>query len=122
MLKIKYIGTKPTKYANFGGLELNFSGPGDIKLVPESFAGAILQHPDVWEIVGHADVPEPDEIPAEIKEEPTETVTLVDVNAMDKAQLQAYCQREFGHTVDPKWNANRLRKYVRDVMGQRQYG
>lgn len=122
MIKIKYIGNKPTKYARFGDLELNFSGPGDIKEVPDSCAGTVNAHPDVWEIVGHAKDPEPAEIPVETKEEPVEPVTLVDLNSMDKTQLQAYCQREFGQTVDPKWNTSRLRKYVRDVMGQRQYG
>lgn len=122
MLKVKYIGTKPSKFVKFGDLSMNFSGPGDIQEVPDEFAGQVTSHPDEWEIVGHAKDPKPVEIHEEVKEEPIEQPALLDVNVMDKSQLQAYCQREFGQTVDPKWSAARLRQYVRDVMGQRQYG
>lgn len=120
MLKVKYIGIKPTQAFRFEDLTITWYGNGDIQQVPDSFKGTIEAHSTVWEIVGHAKDAKSEMI-EETKEEPVETPTLVDISNMDKASLQAYCQREFGLTVDQNWSATRLRKYVQDVMGQKMH-
>lgn len=120
MLKVKYIGSKPAQTFRFEDLIITWFGNGDVQQVPDHFKGTIEAHPSAWEIVGHAKDKKP-EIIEETKEEPVEQPLLVDIASMDKAALQAYCQREFGLTVDQNWSATRLRKYVQDVMGQKMH-
>ena len=120
MLQVKYIGPKPSRSWQFD-TRITWAKYGDVQEVPDKYRQTINQHPDIWEIVGHAKTAEPAEMPAEIPEQPDLSVPLVDLNSMDKAQLHAYLQREFGQNVDQRWSTDRLRKYVRDQMGQRQY-
>lgn len=121
MLRVKYIGQKASQFFRFEDLGVTWSGPDDVQLVPEQFAGTINSHPSIWEIVGHAKDKKPAEIQEKSEEQPVEVPVLVDINTMDKDALAAYCQREFGLPTDPKWSATRLRKYVQDVMGQKLY-
>jgi hypothetical protein len=121
MLQVKYIGSAPYKRLLFNQKLIIWSEFGDIQDVPDAALEGISSNAHLWEIVGHAKTDEPAEMPAEIPEKPDLSVPLVDLNSMDKTQLHAYLQREFGQNVDQRWSADRLRKYVRDQMGQRQY-
>jgi hypothetical protein len=121
MLQVKYIGAKASQSWVVNGRSVLWERYGATLSVPDDFEKTIAAHPGNWEIVGHAKTDEPAEMPAEIPEKPDLSVPLVDLNSMDKTQLHAYLQREFGQNVDQRWSADRLRKYVRDQMGQRQY-
>lgn len=120
MLRVKYIGL------NTGGRRLqtqfglfNWPAPGDVCEVPEALREGIEGNPHVWQIVGRSNTPEPAEMSAETVEEPPLDPPLVDLNAMDKAQLQTYCQREFGEQVDKRWSEGRIRQYITSQIGRR---
>jgi hypothetical protein len=116
MIKVKYIGSKPSQVYRLNGQDITWA-QDEVLEVSDSFESVLAMHPGNWEIVGHTNTVEPVEIP----EEPVTEPPLVDLGTMDKPALQAYLQRELGQTVDPKWNATRLRKYVQDIMGKRAY-
>lgn len=126
MLDVRYVGSKPEKVARFGDRMVRWAGPSDVQAVPSSARAMIEAHPDVWSVVGVSEVPDPLPVaetePDDSAEVTAEPLPLVDLNGMDKAALQAYCQRELGQSVDKSWSAPRLRKYVLDVMGQRNCG
>lgn len=120
MLKVKYIGPSPTGKRLLSGRHLiTWICPGDVQEVPESATDAIRGNPHAWEIVGHSSRPEPVEIPEEKTEETEVNPPLVDLNSMDKDQLQAYCQREFGEQVDKRWSESRIRQYITSQIGRR---
>ena len=120
MLKVKFIGQNPAgKRLLCGSTLITWAEPGDVQEVPESGLVAIETNRHVWEIVGHSNTPEPVEIPVETVEEPSLDPPLVDLNVMDKAQLKAYCQREFGEQVDKRWSESKIRQYITSQIGRR---
>ena len=120
MLKVKFIGDSPTgKRLLCGKTLVTWTEPGDVQEVPESMRDTIISNPHVWQIVGRSNTPEPAEMPVETVEEPRLDPPLVDLNAMDKAQLQTYCQREFGEQVDKRWSESRIRQYITSQIGKR---
>jgi hypothetical protein len=120
MLKVKYIGESPSgKRLLCGKTLVTWTEPGDVQEVPEAGRSAIEGNPHVWEIVGRSSSPEPAEITVETEEEPSLDPPLVDLNAMDKAQLQTYCQREFGEQVDKRWSESKIRQYITSQIGRR---
>jgi len=120
MLKVKFIGESPSgKRLLCGKTLVTWTEPGDVQEVPEAGRAAIESNAHVWEIVGHSNAPEPAEITVETVEEPPLDPPLVDLNVMDKAQLKAYCQREFGEQVDKRWTESKIRQYITSQIGRR---
>ena len=120
MLKVKFIGENPAgKRLLCGKTIITWTEPGDVQEVPEAGRDVIESNAHVWQIVGHSSTAEPVEMPAETVEEPSLDPPLVDLNVMDKAQLQAYCQREFGEQVDKRWSESKIRQYITSQIGRR---
>ena len=120
MLKVKFIGDNPTgKRLLCSKTLITWTEPGDVQEVPEASLSAIEGNPHVWQIVGRSNTPEPAEMPEEMVEEPPLDPPLVDLNVMDKAQLQTYCQREFGEQVDKRWSESKIRQYITSQIGRR---
>lgn len=119
MIKVKYVGPKASQSWPVDGKNVLWERYGAVLEVPDAFEGTINAHPGNWEIVGHAAEPEPDEIPQERVEEISLDPPLVDLSTMDKAQLQTYCQREFGEQVDKRWSEDRVRQYITTKIGSR---
>lgn len=120
MLKVKFIGENPAgKRLLCGKTLVAWTEPGDVQEVPESMRDAITSNAHVWQIVGRSNTPEPAEMPEETVEEPSLDPPLVDLNSMDKAQLQTYCQREFGEQIDKRWSEGRIRQYITSQIGRR---
>ena len=114
MLKVKYIGRKSSQSWLVDGRSVLWDGPGAVLDVPDSFATTIAAHPGQWEIVGHEATDEPGPLP----EEPDTRPPLLDIQRLDKSELLAYVQREFGEAVDSRWTVARLRKYVQERIAQ----
>lgn len=118
MLKVKYIGPKASQSWRVDGRDVLWDGPGAVLDVPDSFAATITAHPGTWEIVERVDSGEPEPVP----EEPDTHPPLLDIQAMDKPELAAYALREFGEELNPRWSAERMRKYVQERIAQDSYG
>lgn len=129
LFSVRLILDREAQSLRVGNLSATWRGKGDIQAVPEALARKASEHDDVFEIVGEVKGKKADQsvqikkVEEDLEEkEKAEMPSLVDINMMDKAALTSYALREFGQQIDSKWSAERARKYIQDLMGQKLYG
>lgn len=107
LIKIVYVGKKPTAYDNVAKSGKCWNGPGDVQEVTEDQAKQLLKYPDQWDVVDADDAGILNtQSTTEVTDENGESV-LVDENAlkkplekMTKAELVALAKAKWGKELD----------------------
>jgi hypothetical protein len=125
---VRLILDREAQSLRVGKTVVTWSGKGDTQVVPEEIARKATEHSDVFEVLAEVKgkktekAVQIEEVEDLEEKEKAEMPSLVDINMMDKAALTAYALREFGQQIDAKWSAERARKLIQDLMGQKLYG
>lgn len=118
LIKVAYVGKKPTAFDNVAKSGKIWSGHGDVQEVTDVQAKALLKYPDQWALVDQADaaqvnapqsIKSTDAEGAEVTIDPDDLKTSVE--KMSVAQLKAYAMETYGKTVEGK-----TRKLIMDEV------
>lgn len=126
LVKLEYIGNKPTAYDNIARSGVTWHGKGDIQEVTDAQAKLLLKFPDQWALVNKADQAAI-EAPVSIKvtDEDGDNV-VIDPTAfkkplerMTKAELVAYAKDKWGKHLDVKKSSkfmiDQIEEWERDL-------
>ncbi len=126
LVKLVYIGKKPTAYDNIARSGKTWNGYGDVQEVTDVQARQLLKFADQWELVDEAD---------RQAVEHTESIKVVDedgdqviidpdafskpVEKMTKAEMVAYAHDRWGKTLDvamaKKMMLDQIEEWERDL-------
>lgn len=122
MAQIRYIGNKPEKTDNAARTGVVWRGKGDVQTVPDSAVGKLLNHPDVWELVGPALAGENLDPPlgdgGDLGQQEKLDPPLVSLDGMDAEALKEYALRHFGHTFHHRTGEEKMRETIIGLMNK----
>lgn len=119
LVKVQYVGNKPSAYDNIARTGITWDGYGDIKEVTEAQAKQLIKFTDQWILVDDEDKARV-EAPTNIKvvDEDGDTV-IIDpevfkqpIEKMTKAEIVAYAKNKFGKDID----VNKAKKALIDLV------
>lgn len=107
LVKLVYVGKKPTAYDNIARSGKTWKGKGDVQEVTELQAKILLGFPDQWALAYKTDADRV-EIPSTLKVEDEDGDTVIvdadslkkPVERMSKAELKAYAMDKWGKELD----------------------
>lgn len=107
LVKLVYVGKKPTAYDNIARSGKTWNGKGDVQEVTEAQAKALLAFKDQWKLADKADADRVD-APSTFKVEDEDGDTVIvdpedlkkPLEKMSKAELKAYAQDRWGKELD----------------------
>lgn len=112
MVRIEYVGKKPSATDNVAGSRVTWNGPGDIAEVTEAQAKVLLRYPDQWALVDGKDqkkVDKPIEIQVVGASGDVESVNVDDLSKplekMNKNELKAYAKKFFNKDLDGRMSS-----------------
>lgn len=119
LIKIVYVGKKPTAYDNVAKSGKCWDGQGDVQEVTEDQAKQLIKYPDQWQLADQADaqaVNKPST--TEVTNEDGEQVQIdaaalaKPLERMSKAELVALAKAKWGKELD----ANKGKKLLIDAI------
>lgn len=109
LIKIVYVGKKPTAYDNVAKSGKCWQGHGDVQEVTAEQAKQLLKFPDQWQLADAADIDAiPTTVTTEVTGENGEAVTVDSaalkkpLEKMTKDELVALAKAKFGKELDAK--------------------
>ena len=126
MVKLVYIGNKPTAYDNIARSGVTWNGKGDIQEVTDAQAKQLLRFQDQWQLVNEGDRASI-EAPVSIKvtdEDGDQVVVDPDtfkkpLERMTKAEMVAYAKDRWCKTLDSKRSSkfliDQIEEWERDL-------
>lgn len=119
LIKLVYVGTKPSAYDNIARSGKTWNGKGDVQEVTDAQAKLLLKFPDQWQLVDAKDkaaVEKP--VSIAVTDETGDSVTIdpealkQPIEKLNKAELSAYALNKWGKEL----NANKSRKDMIDQI------
>lgn len=112
MVRIEYVGKKPTAHDNVANSRVCWNGNGDIQEVTEAQAKILLKFPDQWAL---ADGKDQSKVDAPVTIQVVEAsgdianVNEAELNKplekMDKNELKAYAKKNFSKDLDGRMSS-----------------
>lgn len=126
LIKIAYVGNKPSAYDNVAKSGAVWTGKGDVQEVTQAQAKQLLKYPDQWALVDEADadaVQTSGTVTVTNEQGDAVDVTSADMNKplekMTKAELVALAQAKWGKelSVDKKKKdlIDAIEEFMRDL-------
>lgn len=119
LIKIVYVGKKPTAYDNVAKSGKCWNGHGDVQEVTEDQAKQLIKYPDQWQLADKADAeavnkPSTTEVTNEDGEQVQvdAAALLKPLERMSKAELVALAKAKWGKELD----ANKGKKLLIDAI------
>jgi hypothetical protein len=123
LIKIVYIGNKPSAYDNVAKSGACWSGKGDVQEVTEAQAKQLLKYPDQWALADQADaaaVENSGTVNVQNEDGENVAVTTADMNKplekMTKAELVGLAQAKWGKELSVDKNKKDLIDAIEEFM------
>ena len=109
MIRIKYIGKKPSAIDNVASTGKTWTGYGDVQEVPDRAARTLLRYPDQWALDDEGDRATVSKEPMTVFMSPdgakvslTDTELKKPLDRMSTDELRGYALKNHSHTFRPK--------------------
>ncbi len=126
MIKLVYVGKKPTAYDNIAHSGKTWNGHGDVQEVTDIQARMLLKFPDQWQLADEEDRPAVEHIESikEIDEDGDQVIIDPDafnkpLEKMSRAEMVAYAKNRWGKvlvvTMAKKLMIDQIEEWQRDL-------